>query len=67
MKRGYLRLRLSIFFLCFLVLTPIAFGGRKSAKLAENIDLPSSFDVDFILASKQRADIAKSAGPVPDD
>jgi hypothetical protein len=43
-----------------------AFGGKKAPKLAETIDLPPTFEVDFQLAANQRAHLGPQR-EVPDD
>jgi hypothetical protein len=43
-----------------------AFGGKNAPKLAETIDLPPTFDVDFQFAAKQRAQLGPQK-EVPDD
>jgi hypothetical protein len=43
-----------------------AFAGKKAPKIAETIDLPSSFDVDFQFAAKQRVELGPQK-EVPDD
>jgi hypothetical protein len=43
-----------------------AFGGKKAPKLAETIDLPQTFELDFQFAVKQRAQLG-SQREVPDD
>jgi hypothetical protein len=43
-----------------------AFGGKKAPKLAETIDLPPTFDVDYQFAAKQRAQLGPQR-EVPDD
>jgi len=41
----------------FLLAGSNAFGGKKAPKLAETIDLPQTFEVDFQFAAKQRAQL----------
>jgi Zn-dependent protease with chaperone function len=65
---GHNRFRgaISLLLLFLLTASNSAFGGRKAPKLAETIDLPSSFDIDFQLAANQRVQF----GPrkeAPDD
>ena len=43
-----------------------AFGGRKAPKLAETIDLPATFYVDFQFAARQRVQLGSQV-EVPDD
>jgi len=43
-----------------------AFGGKKAPKLAETIDLPQTFELDFQFAANQRAQLS-SQREVPDD
>jgi hypothetical protein len=43
-----------------------AFGGKKAPKLAETIDLPQTFELDFQFAANQRAQLG-SQREVPDD
>jgi hypothetical protein len=43
-----------------------AFGGKKAPKLAETIDLPQTFELDFQFAAKQREQLG-SQRAVPDD
>ncbi len=43
-----------------------AFGGKKAPKLAETVDLPQTFEVDFQFAAKQRAQLGPQR-EVPDD
>jgi hypothetical protein len=52
-----IRFRTPVILLVLFLLTAfdVAFGGKKSPKLAETIDLPPTFDVDFQLAANQRA------------
>ena len=57
-----------ILFLILLVLSNAAVAGsRKSARFAESVDLPATFDVDFQLASRQRAEIRTGVTKMPDD
>jgi hypothetical protein len=57
-----------ILFLILLVLSNAAVAGsRKSARFAESVDLPATFDVDFQLASKQRSEITTGVTTVRDD
>lgn len=61
--------RVQLFVLVSVVLAPlqIAIARGNSAKLADSVDLPSNFDIDFQLASKQRTQIQATAKAVPDD
>jgi hypothetical protein len=43
-----------------------AFPGKKAPKLAETVDLPATFDVDYRFAAKQRAQLGPQK-EVPDD
>jgi hypothetical protein len=43
-----------------------AFGGKNAPKLAETIDLPQTFELDFQFAAKQRTQLG-SQREVPDD
>jgi Zn-dependent protease with chaperone function len=62
------RFRVAGIVLVLFLLTALsaAFARKKAPKLAETIDLPSSFDVDFQLAAKQRVELG-SQKEVPDD
>ena len=67
MKRVHFRAANLI--LVLFLLTPLhaAFGGKKAPKLAETIDLPSSFDIDFRLAAAQRVEFSAQGSEVHDD
>jgi hypothetical protein len=56
------------FVLALFLLTVVnpAFGGNKAPKLAETVDLPSTFDLDFQFAAKQRVQLGGQA-EVSDD
>jgi hypothetical protein len=54
---------LVVFLLAF---SNAAFGGKKAPKLADTIDLPQTFEVDFQFAAKQRAQLGPQT-EVPDD
>src|SRR6266480_3355023 len=57
-----------ITFLIVLVLTNVAVaGGHNNARLADSIDLPATFDVDFQLASRQRSQIKTGVTTISDD
>jgi hypothetical protein len=63
------RFRAADLILVLFLLTALqpAFGGKKAPKLAENVDLPSSFDLDFNLAATQRVGLNTQSGEVHDD
>ena len=65
---GYIRCHAVDLVLVLFLLTGsnAAFGGKKAPKLAETIDLPQTFEVDFQFAAKQRAQLAPQR-EVPDD
>jgi hypothetical protein len=63
------RFRAADLVLVLFLLVPLsaAFGGKKPPNLAETIDLPSSFDIDFRLAAAQRVEFSAQASEVHDD
>jgi Peptidase family M48 len=63
------RFRAADLILILFLLTALnpAFGGKKAPKLAETVDLPSSFDLDFKLAATQRVNLNAQSGEVHDD
>jgi hypothetical protein len=64
---GSIRLRADLVLVLFLLAAPTAaFGGKKAPKLAETIDLPPTFDVDYQFAAKQSAQLGPQR-EVPDD
>ena len=65
----HVRFRAADLVLVLFLLAPLsaAFGGKKAPKLAETIDLPSSFDIDFRLAAAQRVEVSAKASEVHDD
>jgi hypothetical protein len=61
-------LRASLVLLLFLLtISNAAVGKRNNPKLAETIDLPSTFDIDFKLAALQRGQTSSQVSQVPDD
>jgi hypothetical protein len=56
------------FLLMFFLLTAVgpAFGGKKAPKLAETIDLPLTFDIDFQFAAKQRVQLGRQTEVLDD-
>lgn len=65
---GSIRFRAAdlLFVLVLLTAFDSAFGAKKAPKLAETVDLPPTFDVDFQLAANQRAQLGPQR-EVPDD
>lgn len=56
-----------VLLLSLLTISSAAVGKRNKPKLAENIDLPPTFDIDFKLAALQRGQISSQVSQVPDD
>jgi Zn-dependent protease with chaperone function len=60
--------RASLVLLLFLLtISNAAVGKRNNPKLAETIDLPPTFDIDFKLGALQRGQIGSQVSQVPDD
>jgi Zn-dependent protease with chaperone function len=45
----------------------VAFARKKAPQFAQTVELPPSFDIDYVLATKQRADLRTNVNEVPDD
>jgi hypothetical protein len=62
------RVQLLLLTLVLVVSSNVAVAGsRKTARFADSVDLPATFDLDFQLASQQRAEITTGVTTVPDD